>query len=146
MSFPSKKRSHSTGRSDLSTNEKQFNDIYQPSFNTIGLFPTINQATLANKNYNSSTKNNFRPKFLQYIEENIIGKDYIFQGPWGLRRSMIYHIISYPFFFVSKCSTVIIQHQVDRYNLLKIILELMSFLCKKICKQKTIYCNRSIFL
>jgi hypothetical protein len=89
MSFPSKKqRSHSIARTDLSTNEKIPNDIYQSSFNTIGLFPTINPATLSNTNYNSSTKNNSRPKILQYIEENIIGKDHIFQGPWGLRRSM----------------------------------------------------------
>ncbi|CAF4941250.1 unnamed protein product, partial [Rotaria socialis] len=29
------------------------------------------------------------PKIIHYIEKNIIGKDYIFQGPWGFRR-MIY--------------------------------------------------------
>jgi hypothetical protein len=95
MSFASKKRSHSTGRSDLSTNEKMPNDIYQPTFHTIGLFPSLNPVTLANTNHNSSTKSTVRPKLLQYIEENIIGKDHVFQGPWGLRRSMTYHRISY---------------------------------------------------
>jgi hypothetical protein len=43
-----------------------------------------------------------RPKLFQYIEENIIGKDYIFQGPWGLRRSMLFkfvYIIFNNFFF-----------------------------------------------
>ena len=93
MSVPSKKRSHSTGRTDLSTNEKLPNDIYQPVFHTIGLFPTTNPATIANTNHSSSTKTTVRPKILQYIEDNIIGKDHTFQGPWGLRRSMIYHLV-----------------------------------------------------
>jgi hypothetical protein len=92
MSLPSKKRSHSIGQSDLPNNEQISNDFYQSSFHNNGLFPMINPATISTSNYNSTTKtmNNIlpRPKLLQYIEENIIGKDYIFQGPWGLRRSM----------------------------------------------------------
>jgi hypothetical protein len=67
------------GRSELS-----FDDIYQNSFNNSGVFPAINVV------YHSSTKNNSsssRPKLIQYIEQNIIGKDHIFKGPWGLRQS-----------------------------------------------------------
>ena len=59
----------------------------------------MNSVTLTNTNPSSGLKptNNIldRPKLLQYIEENIIGKDYIFQGPWGLRRSMLFF-----FFFI----------------------------------------------
>lgn len=92
MPLPSKKRSHSIGRSDLSINEHTPNDIYRSSLTTNKLFPTINPVPISNSNYNSSTKNMnhilSRPKLLQYIEENIIGKDHIFQGPWGLRRSI----------------------------------------------------------
>jgi hypothetical protein len=92
MSPPSKKRSHSIGRSDLSKNELFSNDIYRSSFNNNVLFPTINPAAVVNTNHYSSTKTNVnisRPKLLQYIEENIIGKDYTFHGPWGLRRSKL---------------------------------------------------------
>lgn len=93
LSVPSKKRSHSINRSDLPNNDQVVNDFYQPSFHNNSLFPTINQTNISNTNYNSSTKNlNPRPKILQYIEENIIGKDYIFQGPWGLRRSMSFDL------------------------------------------------------
>ena len=93
MSGPSKKRSHSIARTDLSThNEQIVNDIYQSSLNTVDLFPPINLAMVINTNHISSPKNNnnptlTRPKLLQYIEENLIGKNLIFQGPWGLRRS-----------------------------------------------------------
>jgi hypothetical protein len=134
MLIPSKKRSHSTGRSDLPNNEQISNDIYQSSF---GLFPTINPVNISNTNHNSSTKYILtRPKILQNIEENIIGKDFIFQGPWGLRRSMLLNLFNKNFFcflfFLLKWSIVIIQHQVDHYNLLKIISEMMYFLCKEI--------------
>jgi hypothetical protein len=30
-----------------------------------------------------------RPKLIQYIDDNIIGKHHIFNGPWGFRRSKI---------------------------------------------------------
>ncbi|CAF0830779.1 unnamed protein product [Rotaria sordida] len=93
MSPPSKKRSQSEIRSDLLTNEQVSNDIYRAPANNNGFLPTINQAIESNTNHNSPTKhhNNIfsRPKLIQYIEENIIGKDYVFQGPWGVRR-MIY--------------------------------------------------------
>ena len=93
MSFSSKKRSHSTGRVDLSTSEQIFQNVHQSSVNNTGILPTINPGMTTNTNHNSPTKNSqntlARPKLLQYIEENIIGKDHIFQGPWGLRRSMI---------------------------------------------------------
>jgi len=69
ISTTSKKRSHSIGRSDQQ-------HAYQSSL------------AIPNTNQNSSQKNVLsRPKLLQYIEDNIIGKDHIFQGPWGLRRS-----------------------------------------------------------
>jgi hypothetical protein len=76
------------GQSELPFNEIISDDIYQNSFNNSGVFPAINAV------YNSSTKNNnssSRPKLIQYINENIIGKDHIFSGPWGLRRSKIGH-------------------------------------------------------
>ncbi len=93
MSSSSKKRSHSAGGFDHSPNEQISNDIYQLSVNNTGLFPTMNPSTIvSNTNHNSSIKTNnnmiSRPKLFQYIDENIIGKDHIFQGPWGLRRSM----------------------------------------------------------
>ena len=99
MSGPSKKRSHSIARTDLSThNEQIVNDIYQSSLNTVDLFPPINLAMVINTNHISSPKNNnnptlTRPKLLQYIEENLIGKNLIFQGPWGLRRSTNWHLL-----------------------------------------------------
>jgi hypothetical protein len=79
MSSPSKKRSRSNGRSDLTNNEQVSNELSQ-SFHNNGLLSMVN----------SSSKNSilFRPKLFQYIEENIIGKDFIFQGPWGLRQSI----------------------------------------------------------
>ncbi|CAF3345142.1 unnamed protein product [Rotaria socialis] len=89
ISSMTKSRSNSAGRSDPSTTEIYSNDIYQKSNSTnnnSGIFPSIN------KMYRSSSKNNngtSRPKLVQYIDDNIIGKDYIFNGPWGLRR-MIY--------------------------------------------------------
>ncbi|CAF2342856.1 unnamed protein product [Rotaria sp. Silwood2] len=93
MSPPLKKRSYSAGRSDLLKNEQVSNDIYRSPLNNNGSFPIINQAMQSNTNHNSSTKHHnnssSRPKLIQYIEENIIGKDYVFQGPWGVRR-MIY--------------------------------------------------------
>lgn len=79
-----KPRSNSTGRSDGSTTELYPTDIYQKLNNNNGIFPSIN------KMYHSSSKNNngiARPKLIQYIYENIIGRDQIFVGPWGLRRS-----------------------------------------------------------
>jgi len=36
--------------------------------------------------HRSSPKSSFRPKLIQYIEDNIIGRDHIFNGPWGPRR------------------------------------------------------------
>jgi hypothetical protein len=75
------------GRSELGSNEKISNDIYQNFHNNSELFPAINSV------YHSSTKNNnnaSRPKLIQYIDENIIGKNHIFNGPWGLRRSKIF--------------------------------------------------------
>lgn len=72
------------GASEITLNELMSNDIYQNSFNKSGIFPVINTI------YRTSTKNNnsiSRPKLIQYIDENIIGKDLIFNGPWGLRRS-----------------------------------------------------------
>lgn len=94
MPVPSKKRAHSIARSDLSTNEQIVNDIYQSSLNLADIFPPISPAVVVNTNQNSSPKNNnntvlVRPKLFQYIEENLIGKDLVFQGPWGFRRSMI---------------------------------------------------------
>lgn len=88
MPLSSKKRSHSINRSDLPLKEQKSNDFYQPSHHNNNLFPIINSSSI---NHNSSTKNlNIRPKLYQYIDENIIGKDYIFQGPWGLRRSILF--------------------------------------------------------
>lgn len=69
------------GRSEFASNE---GDIYQKSHNNNGVFPAINNV------YRSSTKNNnsiARPKLIQYIDDNIIGKDRLFNGPWGIRRS-----------------------------------------------------------
>ncbi|CAF2071588.1 unnamed protein product [Rotaria magnacalcarata] len=89
ISSMTKSQSNSTARSDPSTTEIYPNDIYQKSNNTNnnnGIFPSIS------KMYRSSSKNNngtSRPKLVQYIDDNIIGKDYIFNGPWGLRR-MVY--------------------------------------------------------
>jgi len=82
------------GRSELVSNELMSNDIYQNAYNNSGIFPAINTA------YYSSTKNNnslSRPKLIQYIHENIIGKDHIFNGPWGLRRSKIYYYQGCPY-------------------------------------------------
>jgi len=144
--MPSKKRPHSIGRSDLLNNEQISNDIYQSSFHNNGLFPTINPASISNTNHISSPKNILtRPKILQTIEENIIGKDFIFQGPWGLRRSMLLDLFNknfFLFFFLFKWSIVIIQHQVEHYNLLKIISEMMYFLCKKteVFNKEKVFC------
>jgi len=69
------------GRSELTSN-----DIYQNFYNNSGVFPAINKV------YYSSTKNNNSiscPKLIQYMNDSIIGKDHIFNGPWGLRRSKI---------------------------------------------------------
>ncbi|CAF3941093.1 unnamed protein product [Rotaria sordida] len=82
----SKSQSNSMTRSELPTTEQQPNDIYQRLTNNNQIFPSIN------KIYHSSNKNNnsvVRPKLIQYIDENIIGKGHIFYGPWGLRR-MVY--------------------------------------------------------
>ena len=40
----------------------------------------------------SSSKNSSRPKLIHYIEENIIGKDQIFKGPWGPRRGKYFRL------------------------------------------------------
>lgn len=86
MPLPSKKRSHSLGRSELLGNDQTVHDVYQTSGNSNNLFPVINPKAMSY----SSAKTNYpavRPKLLQYIEENVIGRDHVFQGPWGLRRS-----------------------------------------------------------
>ncbi|CAM4865155.1 unnamed protein product [Rotaria socialis] len=89
----SKKRSHSTGQSDLSKPNHSLNDIHRSSLNHHGFIPIRSPAAESHTNRNCSTKNYnrtvSRPKIIHYIEKNIIGKDYIFQGPWGFRR-MIY--------------------------------------------------------
>ena len=90
MPLPSKKRSHSLGRSDLMGSDLTIHDVYQTSGNGNNLFPVLNLTAISINNPYPSAKTNLsvaRPKLLQYIEENIIGKNYIFQGPWGLRRS-----------------------------------------------------------
>jgi hypothetical protein len=91
MLLPStKKRSHSLVRSNLSANDQLLNDFYQTSANTNSVFPAINPVAVSTTNYYSSVKANTifaRPKLIQYIEENMIGNDHIFQGPWGPRRS-----------------------------------------------------------
>jgi hypothetical protein len=93
MSSPSKKRSRSIGRSDSTKNEQVSNELHQSLHNN-GFLSAINSSNVSNTNHNSSTKTNnnilSRPKLFQYIEDNIIGKDYIFQGPWGLRQSMLF--------------------------------------------------------
>ncbi|CAF4063303.1 unnamed protein product [Rotaria magnacalcarata] len=93
MSPVSKKRSHSIGQSDLSKNDQSLNDIHRSSLNHHGFIPIQSPAVESHTNRNSSTKNYnrtvSRPKIIHYIEKNIIGKDHIFQGPWGFRR-MIY--------------------------------------------------------
>jgi hypothetical protein len=60
-----------------------------------GLFPALNPAATANTLHQSSNKNINsppRPKIFQYIDENIIGKDYVLSGPWGSRRCKVFFI------------------------------------------------------
>jgi hypothetical protein len=121
MSLSSKKRPHSVGRSELQNTKNALKDIHRstPNNNNIG-FSTVNPATLSNIN-NALEKKKInkalpRPKFLLYIEENIIGKNYVFDGPYGLRRGMLVFVcILFLMDFISyfKSSIVIIQQQVD---------------------------------
>ena len=62
-------------------------EIYQNSFSNNVLFPSINSSYHSSSRTNSS--GNSRPKLIQYIDANIIGKDKIFNGPWGPRQSKI---------------------------------------------------------
>lgn len=82
MSLSSKKRPHSLVRSDIPTNDLANNDVYQTAVNPNAVVP-LNQQHTSSKTNGVLT----RPKLIQYIEENIIGRDVIIQGPWGLRRS-----------------------------------------------------------
>ncbi|CAF1304467.1 unnamed protein product [Adineta ricciae] len=94
ISLTAKKRRHSIGRTELTKVKHLTKDTHIPSLsiNSNG-FGTNNTVISTTTTHSSSTKTTpsvaSRPKLLQYIEENVIGKDYIFQGPWGLRR-MIY--------------------------------------------------------
>ncbi|UJR21242.1 hypothetical protein I4U23_024337 [Adineta vaga] len=87
-----KKRSNSMGRTDGRSSEQDTKDIYQRSQNNNGVFPLINtyyHNSTSKNNTNANNNSSHRPKLLQYIDENIIGRDLIFTGPWGIRR-MIY--------------------------------------------------------
>ena len=90
MALVSKKCSYLTSSTDFPNSKRHF--------------PVINSTAASNMNQNSSIKNhsNFlmsQPKLIQYIYKNIIGKDYIFQGPWGLRRSRKFYFIPFLYKF-----------------------------------------------
>lgn len=90
MPISSQKRAHSLVRSDLSSSDQFNREIYQTSINLNNVFPSINPMAVSYTYQQVSTKANnsvTRPKLIQYIEENIIGHDTLFQGPWGVRRS-----------------------------------------------------------
>jgi len=91
MSLASKKRPHSVGRAELQNTKNALKDIHQSTPNG---FSTVNPAILSNINNaverKKINKTLPRPKFLLYIEENIIGKNYVFDGPYGLRRGMLF--------------------------------------------------------
>ena len=36
-----------------------------------------------------------KSKLIRYIDNNIIGKNYIFNGPWGPRKSTIFNFSSH---------------------------------------------------
>jgi len=65
-------------------------DIYQNSYNNSGVFPSINAIYQSSSSSSPSKNNNSnsRPKLLQYVSDNIIGRDYIFKGPYGSRKMM----------------------------------------------------------
>ena len=91
MPQTSKKRAHSAlGRSEPLVNDSTSHEIYQTSINSNGVFPSINPTAVSQGHPHVTPKANniiTRPKLLQYIEENTIGNDTLFQGPWGVRRS-----------------------------------------------------------
>ncbi|CAF1409262.1 unnamed protein product [Adineta steineri] len=86
-SLSKKKRSNSMGRTDSQANEQESKDIYQKPRNNNVVFPAINNIYQNIPNKTNITGN--RSRLIQYIDENIIGKDHVFLGPWGFRR-MIY--------------------------------------------------------
>lgn len=93
MSPATKKRSNSAVRSDLSNNDQRLNDTHSSSVTKNSFVPIKSPTNESSANRSSTVKNHShtsRPKLIQYIDKNIIGKDHTFQGPWGLRRSKFF--------------------------------------------------------
>ncbi|UJR18081.1 hypothetical protein I4U23_004981 [Adineta vaga] len=59
---------------------------YESDLSDVSIYELEWQSTKSSKKKCTTLK---RPKLIRYIDENIIGKDFVFNGPWGSRR-MIY--------------------------------------------------------